>query len=93
MTTRHLAMTLARARCALETLAMTVAPSPSALLAPRERQVLQHLADGYSYEQVGLLLEISLASVRTYVRRTYGKLGVHTKSEATIVAMRAGLLR
>lgn len=62
-------------------------------LAPRELEVLSFLANGYSYEQAGLHLGLSLASVRTYVRRLYAKLGVHTKSEATRVAMARGVLR
>jgi DNA-binding CsgD family transcriptional regulator len=62
------------------------------VLTPREREVLRLLAHGYSYQQAGMLLSISLASVRTYVGRLYRKLGVHTKSEATLVAMRTGAL-
>jgi len=64
----------------------------SASLSPREREVLRFLAEGYCYEQVGLHLDISLASVRTYVRRLYAKLGVRTKSEATAIALRARLI-
>lgn len=62
-------------------------------LSPRELEVLKALADGYSYEQIAHRLEISLASIRTYVMRAYTKLGVNTKSEATSRAMRLGLLR
>lgn len=69
-------------------------PTPvSTRLTPREEQVLRLLAEGYSYEQSGLHLGISMGSVRTYVGRLYRKLGVHTKSEATCVAMRRGVLR
>jgi DNA-binding NarL/FixJ family response regulator len=67
------------------------APPPSGL-SPREIEVLQLLADGYRYEQVALHLDISLASVRTYVRRLYAKLGANTKSEATAIALRAKLI-
>jgi DNA-binding NarL/FixJ family response regulator len=62
-------------------------------LSPRELEVLRALADGYAYEQIALRLEVSLASIRTYVMRAYTKLGVNTKSEATSRAMRLGLLR
>ncbi|MBL8612076.1 MAG: response regulator transcription factor [Myxococcales bacterium] len=61
---------------------------PSPVLSPRELDVLRHLSEGYSYEQVALHLGISLGSVRTYVSRLYTKLGVSTKSEATALAMR-----
>lgn len=59
----------------------------------REARVLQLLADGYTYEQIALHLDISIGSVRTYVKRVYGKLGVNTKSEATQRAMRLGYVR
>lgn len=62
------------------------------VLSDRELEVLRWLADGYTYEQVAMHCGISLDSVRTYVRRTYAKLGVNTKSEATQRAMRLGLL-
>lgn len=62
------------------------------LLSDRELEVLRWLADGYTYEQVAMHCGLSIDSVRTYVRRTYAKLGVNTKSEATQRAMRLGLL-
>ena len=70
-------------------------PAAETTMAPsdRETEVLKLLADGYTYEQVALHLDISLASVRTYVKRVYAKLGVSTKSEATQRAMRLGYLR
>lgn len=69
-------------------------PAPEVeILSERELEVLRFLADGYTYEQVAIHCGISLDSVRTYVRRTYAKLGVNTKSEATQRAMRLGLLR
>jgi DNA-binding CsgD family transcriptional regulator len=77
---------------------MTIAGEPPTTTSParltrREEQILRLLAEGYSYEQSGWQLGISLGSVRTYVIRLYRKLGVHTKSEATCVAMRSGVLR
>lgn len=71
----------------------TPLPEPRAPLSERERDVLRLLADGYRYEQIASLLELSLGTVRTYVRRTYTKLGVSTKSEATLLALRLGILR
>jgi DNA-binding NarL/FixJ family response regulator len=61
-------------------------------LSEREQNVLAELAEGYSYEQAALRLGISLSTVRTHVQRTYAKLGVRTKSEATLRALRLGLL-
>jgi len=62
-------------------------------LTPQETQVLQLLADGYSYENVGSRMSISLNTVRTYIRNVYEKLHVHTKSEAVSQGLRRGLIR
>jgi DNA-binding NarL/FixJ family response regulator len=62
-------------------------------LSARETEVLQHLADGYTYLNIAARLEISVETVRTYIRRIYEKLHVHTRSEAVARALRAGLLR
>ena len=69
-----------------------LAAADAPTLSEREREVLRLLADGYRYEQVAALLGLSLGTVRTYVRRTYAKLGVSTKSEATLLAVRLGIL-
>jgi DNA-binding NarL/FixJ family response regulator len=62
-------------------------------LSERELAVLRELADGYTYEQISLRLDVSLSSVRTYVQRAYAKLGVRSKSEATATLMRLRWLR
>jgi DNA-binding NarL/FixJ family response regulator len=51
-------------------------------LSPREEMVLDCLAKGLTYEKTGDQLNISLDSVRTYVRRIYEKLHVHSRTEA-----------
>jgi DNA-binding NarL/FixJ family response regulator len=60
-------------------------PSPASgsdNLSPREQMVLDCLAKGYTYQRTGESLKISLHSVRTYVRRIYEKLHVHSRTEA-----------
>ena len=60
-------------------------PGPVAdktLLSPREQMVLDCLAKGFTYQKTGDALKISLHSVRTYVRRIYEKLHVHSRTEA-----------
>jgi DNA-binding CsgD family transcriptional regulator len=44
--------------------------------------VLDCLAKGFTYQKTGDTLKISLHSVRTYVRRVYEKLHVHSRTEA-----------
>jgi DNA-binding NarL/FixJ family response regulator len=51
-------------------------------LTVREQQVLQLLSNGNSYKMVASQLNISIDSVRTYVRRMYEKLQVHSVTEA-----------
>lgn len=58
----------------------------------RERQVLDGIARGLTYEQIGVSLDISANTVRTYIRSLYEKLDVATKAEAVASAMRRGLL-
>ncbi len=61
-------------------------------LSEREMQVLRGLAQGRSYKQVAADLALSIDTIRTYVRRVYGKLQVHSVSEAIREAIRAGLV-
>ncbi len=61
-------------------------------LTARETEVLSLLADGYSYENAAARIGISVNTIRNYVRSTYEKLHVHSKSEAVSKALRAGLL-
>jgi len=58
-------------------------------LSPREEMVLGCLAKGLTYEKTGEQLNISLDSVRTYVRRVYEKLQVHSRTEAVAIYSRS----
>lgn len=51
-------------------------------LTAREQEVLQSLARGNSYKMVAAELEISIDTVRTYIKRIYEKLHVHSVAEA-----------
>jgi DNA-binding CsgD family transcriptional regulator len=62
------------------------------VLTPKEKAVLALLAEGYSYLNTAGQLDITINTVRNHVRRIYEKLGVHTKSEAVLKAVRRGLL-
>lgn len=53
-------------------------------LTPREKEVLRLLASGYIYKEVADQLDISLETVRTYVKRICQKLHVRSKVEAII---------
>ena len=51
-------------------------------LSPRERAVLDRLAGGLAYKQIADELDVSIHTVRNYIRRIYEKLHVHTRTEA-----------
>lgn len=61
-------------------------------LSRREKQVLAGIACGQSYKQVAADLELSIDTVRTYVRSLYRKLGAHNMSEALARARAYGMV-
>jgi DNA-binding NarL/FixJ family response regulator len=61
-------------------------------LTPQEVRLLKLLAEGYSYQSAGDQLNISLNTVRNYIRSIYEKLHVHSKSEAVSKALRSRLI-
>ncbi len=56
--------------------------SVKAILSPREYEVLQELAAGRKYAEIAARLFISLATVKTHLRKIYEKLRVRNKVEA-----------
>jgi DNA-binding NarL/FixJ family response regulator len=62
-------------------------------LTDREREVLQFLAQGSTYDEIGRMLKISTNTVRSHVRSTYDKLHVCSKTEATLEGIRRGIIR
>ena len=55
----------------------------------REKEVLQQLARGYVAKEVADHLGISFDTVRTYIKRIYTKLHVHSRAEAVARYMRS----
>jgi DNA-binding NarL/FixJ family response regulator len=51
-------------------------------LSEREQQVLEGLAQGFIYKQIADQLNVSIHTVRNYIRRIYEKLHVRTSAEA-----------
>ena len=69
------------------------AGTPSRLeLSDREQDVLRCLVDGMGYKQTAERLDVSLDTVRTYIRRIYGKLQVHSVADAVSRAVRERLV-
>jgi len=60
-------------------------------LAPREREVLQMLAEGKTTKQIALHINLSVKTVETYRERIMKKLGINSLAELTKYAIREGL--
>lgn len=61
-------------------------------LTPREREVLQALADGLDSGQIAGRLGIRRETSHAHMVRLFAKLGVHSRTEALIVALRHNLV-
>jgi DNA-binding NarL/FixJ family response regulator len=72
--------------------AATTTPGRSRALTAREVDVLALLAEGLSYEQIGVRLSISGETVRTHVRKATDRLGAGTTTEAVATALRKRLI-
>jgi DNA-binding NarL/FixJ family response regulator len=60
-------------------------------LGPREREVLQLLAEGHSSPEIARRLHIAASTVETHRRNIMRKLDVHSVAELTKYAIREGL--
>lgn len=63
-----------------------------ARLTPRETDVLRMIGKGYSVEDTAAMLQLSAETVKGYIKTIYLKLGVCNRSEATLEAIRLGLI-
>ena len=61
-------------------------------LTPRQREVLQLLAEGKSAKEIGAILEISPRTVETHKYKRMDDLGVKTSAELVQHAVREGLV-
>lgn len=61
-------------------------------LSAREIEILNAIARGFSYAETADILGITVGTVHTHLKRIYGKLAVHSKTEAVFEANRRGLL-
>lgn len=65
-----------------------IAPSVAARLTPREREVLGLLADGLEQGEIANRLVITPKTVAKHIERILSKLGVHSRAQAIVLALR-----
>jgi len=61
-------------------------------LSPREREVAEYIARGYSYRKTADALFVSVKTVETHMSHIFEKLGVASRHELAARAFEAGLL-
>jgi len=67
-------------------------PAPGDSLAPRERQVLQLVAEGNTSKEIAVLLGLSVKTVDSYRARVMEKVGVHETASLVRYAIRNGVI-
>ena len=67
-------------------------PPLASPLSPREREALELITKGFSYDEIAELMQVSRNTVMTFVRRIYQKLEVRSKAEAIYEARNHGIL-
>lgn len=61
-------------------------------LSPREKEILTRIAAGQSTSQMSCAMNITVDTVRTYVKNVLAKLGAHSRLELAALASGDGLL-
>jgi DNA-binding NarL/FixJ family response regulator len=67
-------------------------PGDDVNLTPREHEVLEMIAKGFSYAETSKICGISAATVHSHLKSIYRKLEVHSKTEAVYEARRRSLI-
>jgi two-component system nitrate/nitrite response regulator NarL len=67
-------------------------PREFSLLTPRERQVLELVAEGLTTPAIARRLQLGATTVRTHLAHVYDKLGVRDRAQLIREAMRRGLI-
>lgn len=58
----------------------------------REKEILVHLAQGKTNKQISQVLVLSPSTVRNHISNIFNKLNISNRSQATAIAIYAGLL-
>ena len=72
---------------------IAIAVAPPAALTPRELEVLRLLAEGLSNKAIAGALGVSPRTINFHLDNLYAKLGVASRTEAAVYALRQGWAR
>lgn len=61
-------------------------------LSPREIEIIQYIVQGKTNAEIGAILYLSPFTVKTHIKNIYKKMHVHSRAEATHVAMKRNLV-
>jgi two-component system nitrate/nitrite response regulator NarL len=61
-------------------------------LTPRELEVLEAFADGLSDKEIAGRLHVGIGTVRNHIVSIFAKLGVHSRLQALVFALRHGIV-
>lgn len=61
-------------------------------ISPRQRRILQGIADGYSAAEIGKQLGIGEETVRTHTRRAMRRIEAKNRAHAVALALRHGII-
>jgi DNA-binding CsgD family transcriptional regulator len=61
------------------------------MLTVRERETLAHIATGRSNVEIAAEMQISLNSVKSYIRSAYRKIGITSRSQAVLWGVEHGM--
>ena len=92
MIARHLLRRMQPSAPPMPVGAVAAGPEAPIVLSRREQEVLEFIARGFSYAEIARQQGITVHTVQTYIKKLYGKLAVHSRSEAVYEANRLGLL-
>ncbi len=67
--------------------------TPTVELTVRELEIIAHLAEGLSNKEIAAALNVSARTVNFHLDNIYSKLGVNTRTEAVVYALKQGLIQ
>jgi DNA-binding NarL/FixJ family response regulator len=68
-------------------------PSPLELLTPRQREILQLIAEGHTTKEIARALDVGVKTVETHRAQLMDRLGIHDVAGLVRFAIRVGLVQ